>query len=217
MHLDHMAWRRQPPIRSERARAAPLVWFPGADWFDMPWSGPTPHLHDQATEIGYLASGSLELEVGASTRTLSPGDFVIIPPDRHHSCRLVGDAIACLFIAVAPDHRHQRLRQQGFQSVNYDGGAPCANLAGDDPLPANEHFQADRVVVAAGAALPPAIDPLHERILYVVAGAAAVRIGPLAGTLATNRYAHIPAATPHELSNAGPDALVLLSLVVTAS
>jgi mannose-6-phosphate isomerase-like protein (cupin superfamily) len=118
---------------------------------------------------------------------------------------------------VAPDHRHQRLRQQGFEPVNYTGDAPCASLAGGDPLPANEHFQAERIVVAAGAALAPANDPLHERIVYVVEGAAAVRIGPLAGELATNRYAHIPAATPHVISNPGPDALVLLSLVVTAS
>jgi quercetin dioxygenase-like cupin family protein len=216
MPLDPDSWRSQAPIRSERVRATPLVWKPGADWFDTPWTGPTPHLHDHATEIGYLAAGRLELTVGGSTRALGPGDFVVIPPDRHHACRLLGDESACFFIAVAPDHRDNRLRQAGFLPINFTGAASCTNLAGDTPLPSNQHFRAERLTLAAGETRPPLTDHRHERILYVVSGAAEVRIARLAGALSANEFTHIPASAPHVIANVEAEPLLALSLVITA-
>ena len=56
--IDHKAWMEQPRMLNERCRGLPLIWTPDVKWFNNDWLGPTPHVHDEATEIGFLAQGS---------------------------------------------------------------------------------------------------------------------------------------------------------------
>jgi quercetin dioxygenase-like cupin family protein len=213
--IDHAAWMQQPRMLAERCRGLPLIWTPDVTWFNNDWLGPVPHVHDDATEIGFLAQGSLEIQIGGSKRVYSTGDFVLMPPGKFHNYWFKGDETVCFFVAVAPNHKHSRLRTKNFTPDAYEGDAPYANVHTSDALPSNEHFQSTKVALPAGAADQPCMFDKNDRILYVVSGTAHVRVNTLSGTLAANQYQHIPATTPHQISNPGYEPLIVISMVIT--
>jgi quercetin dioxygenase-like cupin family protein len=204
----------QPRMLAERVRGLPLIWTPDVKWFNNDWLGPTPHVHDDATEIAFLAQGSLEIEIGGSKRVYGPGDFILMPPGKYHNYWFSGSEPVCFFVAVAPNHKHNRLRAKDFTPDNYEGEAPYANLR-DEELPSNEHFTCERVTLAAGETEGPRQLDVQDRIIYVVSGTAQVQAHRLAGGLAANNYLHLPATTPHQISNGGYEPLVFISLIVT--
>jgi quercetin dioxygenase-like cupin family protein len=215
MAIDMKAWMEQPRMLAERCRGLPLIWTPDVQWFNNDWLGPTPHVHDDATEIAFLAQGSLEIEVGGSKRVYKQGDFIIMPPQTYHNYWFAGSDPVCFFVVVAPNHKHNRLRHKDFTPDNYEGDAPYANVFESDSLPSNEHFQADKVTLQAGESAGQQQFDLQDRVIYVVSGTAQVQVNDLFGGLAANRYLHIPATTPHTIRNAGFEPLVYLSLVIT--
>lgn len=213
--IDHDAWIQQPKILSERCRGLALIWTPDVNWFNNDWLGPVPHLHDDATEIGFLAQGQLEIEIGGSKRVYGPGDFMIMPPNKYHNYWFKGDETACFFVAVGPNHKYRRLRHDGFVPENHEGEAPYANVFSNDTLPSNEHFTCEKVVLQPGEAGEVTKLGNQDRIIYIVAGTAALRLNTLSGTLAANQYQYIPATTPHQLSNPGFEPLIYISMIIT--
>jgi mannose-6-phosphate isomerase-like protein (cupin superfamily) len=184
-------------------------------WFNNDWLGPTPHVHDDATEIAYLAQGSLQIEIGGSKRTYSAGDFILMPPKKYHNYWFAGSEPVCFFVVVAPNHKYNRLRAKDFTPDSFEGDAPFGNVPAGGGLPSNEHFQSDRLALAPGESEGPRQLDLQDRVVYVVSGTAQVQVNALAGGLAANQYVHIPATTPHQIRNGGFEPLVCLSLIIT--
>lgn len=213
--IDYKTWMQQPRIFAERCRGLPLVWTPDVNWFNNDWLGPTPHLHDDATEIGYMAQGSLEIQVGGSKRVYGPGDFMIMPPNKYHNYWFSGEDTVCFFVVVGPNHKYNRLREKDFMPENFEGDAPYANVFTSDTLPSNEHFEVEKCTLAPGETEPLKAIDLRERIIYVVSGTAQVQVYTLSGPLAANQYLHIPASSRHQISNPGFEPVVYISMLVT--
>jgi mannose-6-phosphate isomerase-like protein (cupin superfamily) len=214
-NIDYEAWMAQPRMLAERCRGLPLIWTPDVKWFNNDWLGPTPHVHDDATEIAYLAQGSLEIEIGGSKRVYQPGDFMIMPPKKYHNYWFSGSGPVCFFVVVAPNHKHNRLRIKDFTTDSFEGDAPHANVWAGEPLPSNEHFQCERVTLMPGEGDGPRVLDTQDRVVYVVSGTAQVQVNLLSGGLAANQYVHIPGTTPHQIRNAGYEPLVYISLIIT--
>jgi mannose-6-phosphate isomerase-like protein (cupin superfamily) len=213
--IDYKTWMNQPLIWAERCRGRSLVWTPDAAWFINDPLGPVPHYHDDATEIAYMAQGQLEIEIGGVKRLYGPGDFILMPPYKYHNYWFKGSDTVCFFVAVAPNHKYKRFTTKGFQPEHYTGDAPYANVYKDEPLPSDHHFGCEKVTLAPGAAETPAYHELKDRIIYIVSGAAHLRLNTLSGPLAANQYQHIPATTHHQISNPGYEPLVYISMVIT--
>jgi quercetin dioxygenase-like cupin family protein len=214
-NIDQKAWMAQPRLLAERCRGLPLIWTPDVKWFNNDWLGPTPHVHDDATEFAYMAQGSLEIEIAGSKRIYQPGDFILIPPKKYHNYWFKGTDTVCFFVVVAPNHKFNRLRTKDFTPDCFEGDAPFANVFETDHLPPNEHFLCERVTLQPGESEASRQLDTQDRVVYVVSGTAQVQVNLLSGALAANRYLHIPATTPHQMSNAGFDPLMYISLTIT--
>ncbi len=213
--IDYQAWMTQPRMLNERCRGLPLIWTPDVNWFNNDWLGPTPHVHDEATEIGFLAQGSLEIQVGSSKRVYQQGDFIMMPPGKYHNYWFKGSDPVCFFVTVAPNHKYKRLRDKDFTPDAFEGEAPFANVYTSDPLPSNEHFLCEKVTLLPGESSAETTLDLKDRVIYIVSGAAQIRSHALSGGLAANQYLHIPATTPHQVRNVGFEPLVYLALTIT--
>lgn len=213
--IDVQAWMNQPRMLAERCRGLPLIWTPDVNWFNNDWLGPTPHVHDDATEIGYLAQGSLEIQIGGSQRIYRAGDLMLMPPGKYHNYWFQGDETVCFFVVVAPNHKYNRLRHKDFTSDAFEGDAPFANLMGDDPLPTNDHVLCERGMLLPGESEAVRTLDRQDRVIYVVSGTAQLQANTLSGGLPANRYLHIPATTPHQIANMGVEPLIYLSLIIT--
>jgi mannose-6-phosphate isomerase-like protein (cupin superfamily) len=215
--IDHETWMAQPRMLAERCRGLPLIWTPDVQWFNNDWLGPTPHVHDDATEVAFLAQGRLQIEIGGSKRVYRAGDFILMPPKKYHNYWRVEEdgETACFFVVVAPNHKYNRLRTKDFTPDSFEGDAPFANVLGEAPLPSNEHFRCERLCLAPDESEGPKMLPVQDRVVYVIGGRAHAQVNRLAGELAANDYLYIPATTPHEFRNAGSEPLLCLSLTIT--
>lgn len=213
--INEKAWMTQPRLLAERCRGLPLIWTPDVKWFNNDWLGPTPHVHDDATEFAYMAQGSLEIEIGGTKRIYQPGDVILIPPKKYHNYWFKGTETVCFFVVVGPNHKYNRLRTKDFTPDCFEGEPPCANVFGTDRLPSNEHFACERMTLQPGESETPYQLDTQDRVVYVVSGTARVQSNLLSGALAANCYLHIPATTPHGVSNVGFEPLVYISLTVT--
>jgi mannose-6-phosphate isomerase-like protein (cupin superfamily) len=116
---------------------------------------------------------------------------------------------------VGPNHKYKRLRHDGFVQENHEGDAPYANVYESDTLPSNEHFEVQKVTLLPGEKELPHYVVNRDRIIYIVSGTAGLQMNTLSGSLAANQYQHIPASTPHQVSNAGFTPLIYISMIVT--
>lgn len=213
--IDHGAWSDQPRMLFERCRGLPLIWTPDVKWFNNDWLGPTPHVHDDATEIGFLAQGSLEIQIGGSQRVYSRGDFMVMPPGKFHNYWFRGEETVCFFVVVAPNNKYSRLRSKDFSPDCYEGEAMFSNVYESKGLPSNQHFLSEHFVLEPGESEPVRQLDARDRVIYVVSGTAQLRVNRLSGSLAANCYQHIPATAPHQLSNIGLEMLSVISLTIT--
>ena len=200
---------------SEPCRGLPLIWTPDVAWFNNDWLGPTPRVHDDASEIGFLAQGSLEIQIGGSQRVYGAGDFMLLPPRIYHNYWFRGSETACFCVVVAPNNKHNRLRAKGFTPDCYEGDAGFASIFGSDQLPSNYYFLYERLRLLPGESETGRQLHVQDRVIYVVSGVAQISVNTVAGSLFSNRYQHIPATTPHQISNHSSDPLLILSLIIT--
>ena len=212
--IDHQLWMDQPRMLSERCRGLPLIWTPEVAWFNNDWLGPTPHVHDDATEIGFLAQGSLEIQIGSSQRVYGAGDFMLMPLGKYHNFWFRGTETACFFVVVVPNNKHSRLRAKNFTPDCYEGDAGFSSVFGSGQLPSNEQFLCECLWLLPGESETVRKLDVQDRVVYVVSGAAQLCVNTLAGSLFSNRYQHIPAATPHQISNLS-GLLLIVSFIIT--
>jgi mannose-6-phosphate isomerase-like protein (cupin superfamily) len=213
--IDSQMWITQPSMLAERCRGLALMWTPDVNWFNNDWLGPVPHVHDHATEIGYLAQGQLEIQVGGSKRVYKAGDFLMMPPGKFHNYWFHGTETVCFFVVVAPNHKFNRLRTANFTPDNFEGDAPFANVYETSGLPSNEHFECQCVTLSPGESEQNCLYQRRDRVIYIVSGTAQMQMHTLTGTMAANQYQHIPASTRHSISNPGFEPLVYHSLIIT--
>lgn len=206
---------QQPLLWGERVRGRSLVWTPDANWFINDPLGPVPHCHDNATEIGFIAQGSMEVEVGGSKRVYSAGDLLLMPPDKFHSYWFRGKDPVCFFVLVAPNHKYARFRTKDFPPGAHEGDCPYANVFMDDRLPSDRHFQCQKHTLASGAAEDDMSLDLKDRVIYVLSGTARLQSNTLSGPLSPHQYQYIPATVRHRISNPGYEPLVYLSFIIT--
>lgn len=67
----------------------------------VPGEGGQTHVHRGEAEAFFILKGAIELLGAESTTPLSPGSFVLIPPDTEHGLRIVGDGQAA-WLAIWP-------------------------------------------------------------------------------------------------------------------
>jgi mannose-6-phosphate isomerase-like protein (cupin superfamily) len=215
MKIDHQAWIQQPKLLAERCRGLALMWTPDVKWFNNDWLGPTPHCHEDATEIAFMGQGQLEIEVGGSKRVYHPGDFILMPPNKYHNYWFTGEDPVCLFVVVAPNPKYRRLRTTDITPNMHEGDAPYANVFTSDTLPSNEHFLTEKCTLQPGKCADLRAIEQQDRVIYVVAGTAQVRLHTLSGPLAANQFIHIPASTHHQICTIGYEPLIYISLTIT--
>ena len=213
--IDHLAWMNQQLIWGERTRGRGLVWTNDADWFINDPLGHKPHLHEDASEILFLAQGQMEIEIGASKRVYGPGDFLLVPPDKYHDYWIRGDQHVCLFVVVAPNHKRRRWKTRDFPPEAHQGGAELVNVYQSGELPSNGHFLCHKINLAPGQRDATTYCQLQDRIIYVLRGTAQLKMNTLTGPLAAHQYQYIPATCPHEISNPGFLPLSYISLTIT--
>ncbi len=64
--------------------------------------GVRPHLHRTHTEHVFVIDGSAEMTLGDSTRTITAGDAVVIPPGTPHAVTVKGDGPLRVISVQAP-------------------------------------------------------------------------------------------------------------------
>lgn len=205
------AWARQPPIRTPWLRAVPLVCPVGATAFAMPWDGPTEHAHDAATEVLYLAQGSLEIRGGDAVGIHHSGTVLLVPPDLRHDSRRCGAQAAWLFCVVAPN-REPHFRRTGFAAQRQDARIRSAAIADPMMTIADEHLSCQRIDIPSGDELRLS-SAAGDSVLYLVDGEAAVVMsGEPRRILHRNGYMLQPAGIACMLRALGSAAVRLLCI-----
>jgi quercetin dioxygenase-like cupin family protein len=213
--IFYEGWMKQPLIWAERCRGRGLVWTPDAKWFINDPLGHMPHSHDDASEIVFLAQGSMEILVGETKRLYRPGDFILMPPGKYHDYWFKGEDPVCLFVLVAPNHKYNRWRTKDFPPEAHQGDAPYANAFEDDALPCDEFLRSEKITLQPGESDPLSNLNLQDRVIYVLNGTAQVKLNTLSGGLAANQYLYICATNQHLISNVGYEPLTYISVIVT--
>lgn len=68
----------------------------------VPGGGNPPHIHHREEECFYLQEGTLTVQVGGKTQTVSAGDFIRLPRGIVHSFENTGKVDAKVLLLVAP-------------------------------------------------------------------------------------------------------------------
>ena len=206
--LDAERWAGQTMIWTERQRGRPLYWPAGGPWFANDPLGPHPHTHPDASEIYFVAAGTLNLTVGRQELVMSPGDFCLIPPDTYHHPRNDGATDLGLFVIVAPNWRDRRWKRDDFSEADFRGAATLARTDVLGDLPGDLNI--DSSVIAGST--ESFCDPGREHVIYVLEGELDVKVDHLAGRLARHDYVHIPAGANHAVRRCGRDSARILSI-----
>jgi mannose-6-phosphate isomerase-like protein (cupin superfamily) len=213
--IDYTKWMNQPLIWGERTRARGLVWTAESDWFINDPLGHKPHLHEDAGEILFLAQGSMEIEAGGSKQIYQAGDFLLVPPDKYHDYWFRGQDAVCLFVVVAPNHKHRRWKTSDFPQAAHEGEISFVNVYEADELPSDEFFTCAKTTLLPGEQDATTQLELQDRIIYVLSGSAQMTVNSLTGPLAPHQYQYIPATCTHQIRNSGYAPLTYISLIIT--
>lgn len=65
------------------------------------------HYHARTEEIYFLLEGAGEMEVDGETRTVGPGDAILIPAGARHQITAVGDGPLRFLCCCAPPYAHE--------------------------------------------------------------------------------------------------------------
>jgi mannose-6-phosphate isomerase-like protein (cupin superfamily) len=212
--LSCTAWANQAMWWSERYRNRALLWPAGEAWFVNDPLGPKPHSHPGASEIYFLVTGRMEVEVGRQTVHLEAGatDFLFIPPSTFHDPRAVGDGHVCLLGLVAPNFRDCRAKYEGFTEEDMRGAPVLASTGAVGALPGDDQLVSAVLELAPGEQTGAEQRTGADRFLYVLRGQATLTLEHLSGALEPHRYVNVMAGVAHTVANRGDGPLHYLSV-----
>lgn len=210
--IDSVQWASQTLIWAERQRGRGLIWPAGESWFTNDPLGHMPHTHPDASEVYFVASGTMAVTVGRTEATLRGGDYCLIPPDTYHDPLNVGGDDLCLFVIVAPNWRDRRWKASDFVESDYLGKPALAPTAVAGPLPSDTLIEASVVVLDPGERGELEARARADRAIYVLEGKAEIAIDHLGGELAAHEYLHVMNGARHRVANAGETPLRYLSI-----
>jgi quercetin dioxygenase-like cupin family protein len=101
--------------------------------------GAPPHLHKEAAELFFVLTGSLRVLIGDEVITLTPGDFLVVPPNTPHAFEAAGESdTEVLFVLTHAKPRFDYYRL--LESV-YRGETAPAELAETSDLYDNHYVE----------------------------------------------------------------------------
>jgi mannose-6-phosphate isomerase-like protein (cupin superfamily) len=210
--FDLAAWGAQQNYWTERVRGGALIWHEGESWFANDPLGPLPHSHPDATEIYFVAHGTLEAGVGDESLELSAGDVCLIPPDLFHDPRGTAGTSLGLFCVVAPNWRDRRWQTEGFTPAA-ELPPPTVWSVGDaGPPPSDELLASELLELDPGESEEHGVVRGRERVLYVLSGRMALTIDNLAGEFGPHQYAHVGSNVRHRVESVGSEPLTCLAV-----
>jgi mannose-6-phosphate isomerase-like protein (cupin superfamily) len=84
------------PVRNQSLAEAELA--PGA--------ATERHFHEASEELYYLLEGAGTMEIDGETRSVGPGDAILIPPGAWHQIHATGDEPLRFLCCCAPPYSH---------------------------------------------------------------------------------------------------------------
>jgi mannose-6-phosphate isomerase-like protein (cupin superfamily) len=211
--MDWQAWVRQTLPRTDYMRGGATVWVKGATGLLGDSLGPIMHLHDGASEIFYFVSGRCRLEVGEAEEFFEPGDFVLVPPEAPHNVWPAGDDDLLVFWIVAPHFQANKWRTEGFPEGAMQRRVIRGRVSAGGELPSDVQIESRLLTLAAGGGQAGRTAKTQEAVIYLVEGAADVRVGKLSGRLGAHEFVHVPVDTEYAVDcRSGPVLAILFRL-----
>jgi quercetin dioxygenase-like cupin family protein len=211
--MDWHLWINQHIPRTEIQRGGATVWPKDGRGLIGDSLGPIMHLHDGASEIFYFIAGRCRLEIGNSEEFFGPGDFVLVPPEVPHNLWNAGDDDLLVFWLVAPNFVNNKWRTDNFppraMGRRHPEGPRRSRVEAGVELPGNGNIRSRLLSLEAGTNQSGRTGPGQEAILYVVEGAAGVKVGKLGGKLAAHDFVHVSVETDYAVTATSGPASVL--------
>ncbi len=211
--IDPEAWIGQPYFFSERTRGKTLYWPAGRDWFANDPLPPIAHSHPGAAEVYFVVEGNLEVTVGSTSFVMEAMDFCLIPTGAFHDPEGTNGTNCCMWCVVAPNWRGRRLQTERFGPSELDPVPVVARVEGAGALPSNDLLECACVELAPGTS-EECLEwrPGSERLIYVLAGEAEIKVDRLSGAVEPHGFVHVPSGARHAVRNAGADVLRFVSV-----
>ena len=106
------------------------IFKPGKD-------GAPPHLHQEASELFYVLTGSLRVLTGDDLLTLDQGDFLVVPPNTPHAFEAAGTTDAEVLFVLT--HAKPRFDYYRLLEGVYRGETDPAELGATSNLYDNHY------------------------------------------------------------------------------
>lgn len=209
--VDPLAWARQTSWWSVQQRNRGLIWPAGENWFVNDPLGPMPHTHPGASEVFFVAAGTLELTVGRTPLRLEAGDYCLVPPDTFHSPKNIGEDDMLVFVLVAPNRSELPWKASGFVPTDYDGTAEVIRTNLSQALPSDANITSFVSVLAPGEKTE-GVESEADHTVYVLDGTLAVSVAHLSGVLNEHELTNVMVGSPYSLQNPSDRSARMLSL-----
>lgn len=99
--------------------------------------GAPPHLHQEASELFFVLTGSLRVLTGDDLTTLNEGDFLVVPPNTAHAFEAAGTTDAEVLFVLT--HAKPRFDYYRLLEQVYRGEADPKQLAATSTLYDNHY------------------------------------------------------------------------------
>src|SRR5262245_19561524 len=194
--MDWQTWVHQSLPRTDYMRGGATVWAKGMSGLLGDSLGPVLHLHDEASEIFYFVSGRCRLEVGEAEEFFEPGDFVLVPPQVPHNVWNASNDDLLVFWIVAPHFQANKWRTSDFPDGAMQQRVIRGRVTPNGELPSDEQIESSLLtMVTDGDGYAGRTAKKQEAVIYLVDGAADVRVGKLSGRLGAHEFVHVPVDT----------------------
>jgi len=210
--LDPTNWADHTMWWSERSRSRALLWPSEDDWFSNDPLGMKAHTHPDASEVFFVAAGSMRLTVGRTPIVLESGDYCLVPPGTYHEPLNVGDEDLCVWVVVAPNWRGCRWKAENFDEADFLGSPAFEKTDVARSLPSDALVAAEVISLMPGKELGRESFSKTERALYVLDGVVDMSIERLSGRIGPHEFVNVMAGATHTLRSVGSDPARVLSV-----
>jgi len=106
--MPFYSWEEMPRREQPGNRKSRMIVSDQATVLRVEHFGPAehkPHVHEESEQICSLLEGEMEFTLGEETRTVRPGDVVVVPAGVRHSTRVAPGVKALALEVFAPPRR----------------------------------------------------------------------------------------------------------------